>query len=354
MTLTNRELAELLALESDRHEGNKQKAARRSARIALAWPLEAADVAEAGEKLTVLPSVGPWVARLILDWLEKDEEVEIDTDPLRTDFQTFAGAIAQTSEPGSWRDEVRGDLQMHTTYSDGSLSVAEMAELCIGLDYEYIAITDHSKGLKIAGGMDEERLAVQGAEIDAVNVDIANSGRDFRVLKAIEMNLSPDGGGDMEPEALAQLDLVLGSFHSQLRKKEDQTNRYMAGVRNPDIHVLGHPRGRQWNFRLGLIADWGKVFAEAARLDKAVEIDSHPNRQDLNVDLLHLAREADCRISLGTDAHYEPELEFIDIGVSAAMKAGIDKERIINLMPVEELLGWTASLGAGSKTLRRG
>jgi DNA polymerase (family 10) len=154
------------------------------------------------------------------------------------------------------------------------------------------------------------------------------------------MNLSVTGEGDMERDSLKPLDLILGSFHSQLRKKEDQTDRYIAGVRNPDVNVLGHPRGRQWNFRLGLIAEWPKVFEAAVELDKAVEIDSHPNRQDLNIELLEMARTAGCRISIGTDAHYQRELQYLDIGLSAALTVGIPKERILNFMPADELVEW--------------
>jgi DNA polymerase (family 10) len=136
---------------------------------------------------------------------------------------------------------------------------------------------------------------------------------------------------------------VLGSFHSQLRKKEDQTGRYVAGVRNPHVNVLGHPRGRQWNFRLGLVAEWPKVFDAAAELDKAVEIDAHPNRQDLNRDLLELARESGVRISIGTDAHYKHELHYIEIGLSAALATGIPRDRILNFMPADELVEWARS-----------
>src|SRR5438270_13820593 len=105
------------------------------------------------------------------------------------------------------------------------------------------------------------------------------------------MNLNPLGEGDMEPATLRSLDLVLGSFHSALRRKEDQTERYLAALRNPSIHILGHPRGRIYNFRLGLSADWARVFALAAQLDKAVEIDCYPDRQDLSIELLAIARK---------------------------------------------------------------
>lgn len=152
----------------------------------------------------------------------------------------------------------------------------DMADQAEVRGYEFIAITDHSKGLSIANGMDEQRLRRQGLEIEQVNAACTARGLKVRVLKAIEMNLNPQGEGDMESEALAELDLVLGSFHSALRKKEDQTERYLAGLRNPDIQILGHPRGRVYNYRAGLNADWPRVFAEAAALDKAVEIDTMP------------------------------------------------------------------------------
>jgi DNA polymerase (family 10) len=154
------------------------------------------------------------------------------------------------------------------------------------------------------------------------------------------MNLNPRGDGDMEAAALRQLDFVLGSFHSSLRKTEDQTERYLAAIRNPHIHILGHPRGRIYNYRLGLTADWPRVFAEAARLGKAIEIDSYPDRQDLNLSLLELAREEGVVVSLGTDAHHPWQLEFIELGLAAALKARIPKERIINFLPLDELRGW--------------
>jgi histidinol phosphatase-like PHP family hydrolase len=158
------------------------------------------------------------------------------------------------------------------------------------------------------------------------------------------MNLNPRGEGDMSPDSLQSLDVVLGSFHSALRTTKDQTERYLAALRNPHIHILGHPRGRIYNFRIGLKADWPRVFAEAARLDKALEIDCYPDRQDLNVDLLKLAREHGTRISLGTDAHHAWQLEFIDLGLAAAIHAKITADRILNFMPILELKAWAKSL----------
>ena len=117
-------------------------------------------------------------------------------------------------------------------------------------------------------------------------------------------------------------------------------DRYLAALRNPQIQILGHPRGRIYNFRIGLRADWPRVFAEASKLDKALEVDCYPDRQDLNVSLLKIAREHGTRISLGTDAHHPWQLEFIELGLAAVIRAKIPSERIINLMPLEELKNW--------------
>jgi histidinol phosphatase-like PHP family hydrolase len=136
----------------------------------------------------------------------------------------------------------------------------------------------------------------------------------------------------MEPSSLSRLDIVLGCFHSSLRKKDDQTDRYLAALRNPAIQILDHPRGRVYNFRSGLNADWTRLFAVAAAdLDKAVEIDSYPDRQDMSIDLIKLARKAGCRISIGTDSHGPSQLEFIEFGLAAALKARIDPDRILKL-----------------------
>src|SRR5437660_11492127 len=138
---------------------------------------------------------------------------------------------------------------MHTNWSDGSGEIREMADAAVARGYEFIAITDHSKGLSIANGINEAKLKKQSVEIEAVNRELRASIGKLTVLHSIEMNLNPLGEGDMEPAALRSLDIVLGSFHSALRRKDDQTERYLAALRNPHIQILGHPRGRIYNYR---------------------------------------------------------------------------------------------------------
>jgi histidinol phosphatase-like PHP family hydrolase len=233
---------------------------------------------------------------------------------------------------------------MHTNWSDGSATVTEMAQAASDRGYRYISVTDHTKGLKIAGGLNEEDLAEQAKEISSVNTLLARQGVALEVLRSAEVNVSPAGEVDIQPEALAKLDIVLGSFHSALRKTEDQTARYVRALRNPTMQILGHPQGRVYNYREGLRADWSRVFAEAARLDKAVEIDGYADRQDLKVSLLRMARKEGVRISLGTDAHHPWQLAFMNFSLAAARLAEINRDRILNFMPVDELRAWVESV----------
>ncbi|HEX2050906.1 MAG TPA: PHP domain-containing protein [Actinomycetota bacterium] len=337
MTLANGEIAELLSGVAARAEGHRARAYRRAAHHAITWPEEASDVVEAGHPLTVLPGVGDRLAARIGGWLEDPPEVP-EPPPERAGFSTFAAARATVRAHPEWRAELRGDHQMHTHHSDGHASVAEMARASIALGHRHAVVTDHSGGLKIANGMDEARVDAQGTEIAAVNAQLAGDG--FRVLHGLETNLSVTGEPDMDAAFLARLDVVLGSFHSQLRVDGDQTARYVAALSARGFHVLGHPRCRMYDRRVGLHADWERVFAAARDHGKAIEIDCHPNRQDVDVDLARLAAEAGVWISIGTDAHDEAELRFVDLGLATAIDAGIPRERILNYMDADELLAW--------------
>ncbi|MFN2543733.1 MAG: PHP domain-containing protein [Actinomycetota bacterium] len=341
MSLTNGELSELLAMAAGSESEHRQRALLRAGRAAMHWPEEAALLVEAGRSLTELRAVGPWTARLMHEWLDASPEIP-EPPPVRRGFLTLAEVRTTLAEHPEYGRDVRGDLQMHTTYSDGKAPLREMAETAAAYGYEFVAVTDHSKGLPIARGMSEERLLEEVEDIDAANQELASSGARLRLVRSLEMNLSPQGEGDMERDALARLDLVLGAFHSKLRVLEDQTDRYVAAVRNPDVNVLAHPRGRRWNHRLGLTADWPRVFAAAAEAGTALEIDAYPDRQDLDVELLQLARESGCWISIGTDAHHPTELRFLEFGLAAAARASIPRERILNFLSRDQLLEWAS------------
>ena len=334
---TNGALAELLGLAAEDEEGHRRRALRRAGRAALLWPVEAADLDRAGRSLTELRAVGPWVADRIRGWLDDPPEVP-EPPETRRGFLTRAEALAILADhPGAPR--ARADLQMHSTWSDGRVPIEEMVARSRELGREYVSITDHSVGLPIAGGMDEATLLRQGVEIDTLNA----AGDGPRILRSIEMNLSPEGEGDMDPDILGGLDIVLGAFHSKLRVTDDQTERYLAAVRNPAVHVLAHPRGRRWGARPGLRADWPRVFEAAAEAGTAMEIDAFLDRQDLQVELLEVAREAGVWISIGSDAHHPDELDHLEIGEAAALRAGIPPERILNLHSADEVVAWAAS-----------
>ena len=339
---SNVDLAELLARAAEQETAHRRRALHGASRAAMfGWTEQAAAVLERGGSLTELWRVGPWVAGMLMEWVEDPPEVP-EPPSLRRGFLTRADVDGALAGHDDWRDELRADLQMHTTYSDGAIPLAGMVEAAGERGYQYVGITDHSQGLPIANGMDEDRLARQADDIAALNRSLQAAGRGPRVLHSIEMNLSPEGEGDMDPEALARLDLVLGAFHSKLRLTEDQTERYLAAVRNPTINVLAHPRCRMFDRRAGLQADWPRVFEAAADAGTAVEIDASPYRQDLDVELLTVARETGVRISIGTDAHSVRELEYMDYGLAAAILAGIPRDRILNFQPVDEVLAWAA------------
>jgi histidinol phosphatase-like PHP family hydrolase len=341
--LTNAQISELLALaaELEDPDSHRQRALRRASRAAFFWPIEALSMVEGDRPLTELPSVGPWLARIIGDWLNDPSVEPREPPPLRRGFLTLAEARETIAGHPDWMGELRADLQMHTTWSDGAAPLREVVAEAEALwSYDFIAITDHSKGLKIARGMDEEQLAEQGEDIRRVNRELVARGSRLRVLRSIEMNVSPEGIQDMEPVALARLDLVLAAFHSNLRLTEDQTERYLGALRNPTFHILAHPRGRVFNRRVGLTADWPRVFETAAERGKAFEIDAHPSRQDLDVELLQLARDSGVWISIGTDAHKLAELRHIEFGVALAIRAGFPRDRILNYRPLEHVLRW--------------
>jgi histidinol phosphatase-like PHP family hydrolase len=345
--LDNAAIAELLALEAARARPPLSRALRRASRQAFLWPEEVGQLVANGRSLTELRAIGPHIERIITGWLENDIAVPEPAE-VRLGFLTLTAARAALARHPGWSTMLKGDLQMHTVWSDGAGSIQDMVDAATPLGYEYIAITDHSKGLKIAGGISEAELSRQAREILRVNKDAERQGRTVRALRSLELNLNPRGEGDMTTRSLARLDIVLGCFHSSLRTKDDQTERYIRALRNPTIQILGHPRGRVYNFRLGLTADWPRVFGVAAELDKAVEIDAYPDRQDLSVPVAREAQRAGCRISLGTDAHDPSQLRFIEFGLAAALLAGVAPERILNFMTRSALLDWVANVRAGN------
>jgi histidinol phosphatase-like PHP family hydrolase len=338
--LTNGDLGELLFVASNEETEHRRRALVRASRAARFWPEEAGEVAAAGRSLTELRSVGPWVAARLEAWLEDPPPIP-EPDDARRGYLTYAEVRRVLDADPAWESTPCADLQMHTTWSDGRLPLEEMVEAGRSRGRPYVAITDHSQALTIANGMTPGELAEQGRVIDAMNRAFEKDGDAFRVLRSMEVDLFPDGTLDMDEDSLASLDLVLGAFHSALRSKEDETERYLAALDQPRLHVLAHPKARMYGRRAGLEADWRRVFAEAARRGKAVELDATPARQDLNVELATIAREEGVEwFSIGSDAHTAMELEFLPFGMATAALADIPRERILTYRPVEFVRSW--------------
>jgi putative hydrolase len=306
--------------------------------------------------LRKIPNIGPSSSRIILEVLRtgtsptieeaiagsgQKKEIERRRD-LRGNFLSRAQVLAALRNrrlKGPGLKEYGGDLQMHSTYSDGSQSLTDIVEGGLARGYRFCAVTDHSYGLPIASGVSMRKLATQHREIDRLNARYR--GR-FRLIKGIEANIRADGSVDMEPDELRQLELVVAAPHSVLRSAGDQTERMLTAVRTPGVHILGHPRGRMYGSRPGVTADWGRVFAAAAISGVAIEIDGDPARQDVDHDLARVAVEAGCLFALDSDAHSVPELRYAETAIAHARLAEVPVDRVINYWTADRLLTWTA------------
>ena len=239
------------------------------------------------------------------------------------------------------RADLRGDLQMHTNWSDGAADVLTMARGAMALGYEYILITDHSQSLGIANGLTPERVRAQRKEIDAANKRLRDEGAAFRVLQGVEVEVKTDGVLDLPDDVLAELDLVQASVHTSLSQPRERiTERALSALRHPHVHILGHPSGRLINEREAGDYDWEKLFRAAAEHDVALEINADPARLDLNETHARRAVELGCRLSISTDAHTPDGLNQIVYGISIARRAWVAPDAVINTWPLKKLLAW--------------
>jgi DNA polymerase (family 10) len=231
--------------------------------------------------------------------------------------------------------DLKGDLQMHSTWSDGKHSVAQMLDACAARGYEYCAITDHSKTLAMTGGLDAKRLRDQWREIDQIV-----AGRDdIRLLRSMEIDILRDGSLDLEDELIAQLDLVLVSIHTLLDlPAAEQTRRIVTALEHPGVHILAHPTGRLINRRDPMAFDLDTVLRCAAERGVAVELNAHPNRLDLRDTQVALAREMGVKVVISTDAHQVTELDLMRYGVEQARRAWLEPAHVLNTLPLDSLL----------------
>lgn len=288
---------------------------------------------EAGT-LTELDGIGPSTAQVVTEAVRGVEDGYLAKLKRRSRLPIGEGAEVRAA--------LRGDCHLHSTWSDGGASVRAMAQTAIDLGHEYMVLTDHSARLTIAHGLNEERLRAQLEEVRALNEELAP----FRILTGMEVDILEDGSLDLSEEMLAELDLVVASVHSKMRmSREDMTRRMVLAVASPHVDVLGHCTNRKivGTGRAPSKFDAEIVFAACAKFGTAVEINCRPERQDPPEELLQLALEWDCNITISTDAHAPGQMEWQVYGCDKAARCGVPMESIVNTWSADELLAWTAS-----------
>ncbi|MGI9093825.1 MAG: PHP domain-containing protein [Mycobacteriales bacterium] len=289
--------------------------------------------AEAGT-LTELADVGDVTARCVVESLA-------DTEPvyLRRLEATAGQPVAEGGR--DLRAALRGDLHMHSDWSDGGSPIEEMATAARELGHEYAALTDHSPRLTVASGLSAERL---GEQLDVV-AKLRRRLAPFRLLTGIEVDILDDGSLDQDDELLARLDIVVASVHSGLRmKSDDMTPRLVAAIANPRVNILGHCTGRMVTGRRHRPPsdfDAEIVFAACERFGVAVEVNCRPERLDPPKRLLRIAIEAACLTSIDTDAHAPGQLDWQPYGCERAAACGLNPASVVNTWPVDRLLEWS-------------
>ncbi len=242
--------------------------------------------------------------------------------------------------------DINGDLHVHSNWSDGGFSIERIAEEALRLGYSYVAITDHSKSVRIANGLDEKRLLEQISYIDELN----RAFKDFRILKGIEVDILPDGSLDLSDSALEKLDWVVASVHS--RFGEDATDRIVSAIRHPCVCCIGHPSGRMLFQRDGYPVDWDVIFREAAEHGVCLEINAHQDRLDLPDYLVKRAKEYGVKFAIGTDAHHVGQFWMVKLGVGVARRGWLTKEEVVNCWDLDKLMEFVVKKRSEGKRCR--
>ncbi len=231
--------------------------------------------------------------------------------------------------------DIKGDLHVHSNWSDGSDSIESIAKEAAKLGYEYVAICDHSKGLKIAGGLDEKEFREQFKEIEKVN----RLSEDLTILAGVELNIDSEGKLDLSNDILKDFDFVVASIHSGFKQDEKQImKRVSNAMHNDHVRAIGHPTGRIINKREPLKLDLISLFKLATELDIFLEINAFPDRLDLSDINCFKARDHDVKLYIGTDAHSVNQLQFMEYGVSVARRGWLEANKLLNSLDLKDLL----------------
>ena len=299
---------------------------------------ELTKLAKAG-RLQTIAGVGKSTAQAIEEALAGDVPAylaKLESEPPTIELDAAAQKLLK---------QLKGDCHSHSDWSDGGSPIQEMAQTARDLGRDYLVLTDHSARLTVAHGLDAERLRKQLKVVAELNEELAP----FRILTGIEVDILEDGTLDQDEGLLAELDVVVASVHSKLRMDAPtMTKRMLAAIESPHTDILGHCTGRliTGRGRPQSTFDAGAVFAACAETGTAVEINSRPERQDPPEDLLRLAIELGCDVSIDTDAHAPGQLEWLGRGCANAVKADVPKERIVNRKSADDLVAWAATQAA--------
>jgi DNA polymerase (family X) len=240
-----------------------------------------------------------------------------------------AGTLPKLLELG----DIRGDLHMHTTESDGRASLEEMAEAARQQGYEYVAITDHSKALAMANGLDEKRATEFAHRVREMD----QSGLGIRVFSGLECDIKRDGSMDLDNDALGELDVVVGSVHSYMNlEANEMTDRLLRAMECPHLRIIGHPTGRILLHREEFPFDFDAVAATAARRNICLEINASPERLDLTAALIRAAKSKGCKFTISTDAHHPKHLQNMRFGVTMARRGWLTRGDVLNTLPLKD------------------
>ncbi|MDQ3178550.1 MAG: PHP domain-containing protein [Actinomycetota bacterium] len=315
--------------------GFKTKAFGRARDVIAEIPAEElAERARAGT-LTDLDGIGDATARVI-------------TEALAGDVPSYLVELEESSQVpiseagAAYRSALRGDCHLHSTWSDGGAEIEAMAATAMSLGHEYMVLTDHSARLTIAHGLNRDRLLAQMDAVAELNAGFEDDGDEFRILHGMEVDILEDGALDLDDDLLEHLDVVVASVHSKLRMERQQmTERMVLAVASPHVDILGHCTGRKVGHRPPSTFDADYVFAACAQFNTAVEINCRPERLDPPRALLAEAIAHGCWFSIDTDAHATGQLEWQPIGCDRAAETGVPIERVINTLPIADLIAWT-------------
>jgi putative hydrolase len=302
--------------------------------VRTAGPERIAALAAEG-KLKDLPGVGDKTALVISQALTGDKpDYLVRLEGKQPAWQDGVGAALRVL--------LKGDLHLHSDWSDGGSPIKQMAETAKALGHEYMALTDHSPRLTIANGLSAERLREQFKVLDELNEELAP----FRILRGIEVDILEDGALDQDPKLLAQLDVVVASVHSKLRMDApEMTKRMVAALASPNVDILGHCTGRLvvGKGRPESTFDEEVVVAAAKKFDKAIEINSRPERLDPPRRILRMMVESEVKTSVDSDAHAPGQLHWQPYGCDRAVEEDVDPDLVVNTWSADKLLEWTAS-----------